>query len=166
MKVRNVSNTITEDEYHKATGILGNAGLRAQQKNVINSFQLTIFFNSTQKEVFHFAPNYTIKRATPFSLPNEKPLLAMDVTHYLDFYDSKNPDDDKKYLDEPLLRLYDSYVRLGSYLSDDASEKMRLDGEYTIRNVTVKVTGSSFEANHKILEQIDWNQLNTIVKNK
>ena len=166
MKVRNVSNTITEDEYNKATGILGNAGLRAQQKNVSNSFQLTIFFNSTQKEVFHFAPNYTIKKATPFSLPNVKPLLAMDVTHYLDFYDSKNPDDDKKYLDESLLQLYDSYVRLGSYLSDDASEKMRLDGEYTIRNLTVKVTGGSFEANHKVLEQIDWSKLNAIVKNK
>lgn len=164
MKVRNTNNAITDEEYDKVSGLLGNIEGEANQKEANNYFKVTIFFNSIEKEVFHFIPQYTVKESTPFMLPNVKPLLAMDITHYLKFYDPKNLDREEKYIDEPLLRLYDSYVRLGSYLSEEASEKMRLNGDYSIRNITVKVTGSSFEANHKILREINWTKLLEAIK--
>ena len=159
IKIKNPSNTITEEDVAIAAGKSGNVTFDAVQKFAKNSFIITIYFNSTQKDVFHWMPNFTIKKSTPFTIPNIKTLLAQDIIHFNKFYDATNLDVYEKYIKESLLWKYDTYVRLGSFISNADAEKMRTNSIYEAKNITVQITGGSFEANHKVLQEIDWVKL-------
>lgn len=164
IKVRDPANTITEEEMAIVAGKGGNITGESIQKFAKNIFIVTIYFNSIQQDVFHWTPNFSIKKSTPFELPSIKPLLAQDVLHFNHFYDANNLDVNEKYIKESLLWKYDTYVRLGSFINEDIAEKMRKNSIYDAKNITVQITGGSFEANHKILKEINWTKILEAIK--
>ncbi|HRH56801.1 MAG TPA: hypothetical protein PLS10_04050 [Chitinophagales bacterium] len=138
-----------------------------------SSFSVVFTYNKTSIDLY---PNdvQPLLKKIPFKL-NEKftiPYSAfdnlVDVSFFQENEDMKQQNDysKKPKIDSKLGKQYVTWVQLGQNIPNEKEDKIRLSADYSVYNFIVKIQGISFEKNHELLNNIDWNKLYEIINTK